>query len=299
MLLSRSSKGVLGQTGKTEQRQIRLGYKEPRQAHFKYRDRSFTETVEEYLEWGRLRGGRKGHPWSESHASRKERHLSLWAETLELKVLSDMDNLLPRVEATLRELAKRNRSGKTLANVVESLVSFCNWCVIRGYLSENPLEDLGKLDTTPVDTYRALTVDEISRLLQSAPEHFRILCVVAMVTGLRAGELRSLTRRHLDTANSGLRLEPTWTKNRKPGFQPLPKRMVRQLKSFYHSGIVPILYQQFFRKFVCPQDALLYVPSHPARDLDKILKVAGIPKRTAEGKVAFHGLRTSFCHHGL
>jgi len=115
-----------------------------------------------------------------------------------------------------------------------------------------------------------------------------------MVTGLRAGELRSLTRRHLDPANSGLRLEPTWTKNCKPGFQPLPKRMVRQLESFYHSGIVPILYERFFRKFVCPQDALLYVPSHPARDLDKILKVAGIPKRTAEGKVAFHGLRTSF-----
>jgi len=36
------------------------------------------------------------------------------------------------------------------------------------------------------------------------------------------------------------------------------------------------------------------VPSHPARDLDNILKVAGIPKQTAEGKVAFHGLRTSF-----
>lgn len=42
------------------------------------------------------------------------------------------------------------------------------------------------------------------------------------------------------------------------------------------------------------EDALLYVPSHPARELDKDLKAAGIPKRTSEGKIAFHALRTSF-----
>jgi integrase len=173
-------------------------------------------------------------------------------------------------------------------------VSFCNWCVIRGYLSENPLGKLAKLDTTPQEIYRALTVDEIYRLLHAAPEHLRLLCVVAMVTGLRAGELGSLTRKHLDTTNGGLRLDAAWTKNRKPGFQPLPERIVRQLESFCTSGIVPLLYQKFFRKFACPKDALLYVPSHPARELDRVLKAAGIPKHTDEGKVAFHGLRTSF-----
>ena len=110
------------------------------------------ETVSEYLEWGRCQGGHKGRPWSEFHAGRKERHLQLWAETLELKVLGDMDGLLPRVEATIRELAGRKRSGKTLANIVESIVSFCNWCVVREYLAENPLAKLGKIDTTPEST---------------------------------------------------------------------------------------------------------------------------------------------------
>jgi integrase len=266
----------------------------PRQTHFKYRDRSFMETVNEYLEWGQLQGGRKGRPWSQEHASRKKRHLCLWAETLDLKVLADLDNVLPRVEATLRELAERDRSGKTLSNISESLVSFCNWAVMRGFLAQNPLAKLGKLDTTPQETYRALTPDEIYALLNAAPEHLRLLYAVAMVTGLRAGELRSLTRKHLDTVNDGLRLDAAWTKNRKPGFQPLPQRMVRELESFCNSGIVPYLYQQYFRKLTCPRDALLYVPSHPARELDKVLKAAGIPKRTAEGKVAFHGLRTSF-----
>jgi len=252
------------------------------------------DTVGEYLEWGKLQGGRKGRPWSEHHASRKERHLCLWAETLELKVLADLDNLLPRVEATLRELANRNKAGKTITNIVEALCSFCNWCVIRNYLSENPLSELSKMNTTPKEEYRALTVDEIYQLLKVTPEHLRLLYIIAMTTGLRANELRSLTRRHLDTKNNVLKLDFVWTKNRKPKLQPLPESLVKQLESFCVSGIVQLLYQRFFRKFMCPKDALLYVPSHPARELDKTLKVAGIPKHTSEGKVAFHALRTSF-----
>ena len=36
-----------------------------------------------------------------------------------------------------------------------------------------------------------------------SPEHLRLTYIVAMVTGLRANELRSLTRAHLDTVLSG------------------------------------------------------------------------------------------------
>ncbi len=75
--------------------------------------------------------------------------MKLWAETLDLKVLADLDNLLPRVEATLRELADRGKTGKTISNVAEALRSFCNWCVVRNYLFENPLAELAKVDTTP------------------------------------------------------------------------------------------------------------------------------------------------------
>ena len=115
-----------------------------------------------------------------------------------------------------------------------------------------------------------------------------------MTTGLRANELRSLTRRHLDRERGGLNLDPAWTKNRKPKLQPLPKALVKQLESFCGSGMVQSLYQRFYRNFICPKDAPLYVPSHPARKLDKDLKKAGIPKRTDAGKIAFHALRTSF-----
>ena len=126
------------------------------------------------------------------------------------------------------------------------------------------------------------------------PKERVILYKLAANTGFRANELRSLTRRHLDRKNSSLILDPAWTKNRRPKLQPLPKIMVKQLESLCGSGMVQALYQRFYRDFVYPKDALLYVPSHPARELDKDLKKAGIPKHTEKGKVAFHALRTCF-----
>ncbi len=277
-----------------DHRQIRLGYREPSQTHLKHRGRPFMEAVAEYLAWGRAQGGHKGRAWATKHAYYKSRHLTSWAQTLELKTLGDLDGLLPRVEATIRELAARGKTGKTIGNLVEALRSLCNWLVIRGYLQDNPLAKLSKIDTTPRSQYRALSLDETQRLLKVAAPHLKILYVIAMVTGLRAGELRSLTRRHLDTVNMGLKLDPAWTKNRKAGFQPLPHRLVKELETFAGSGLVPSLYAQFFRQYLCPPDALLYVPSHPARELDKDLIRAGIPKKTAEGKIAFHALRTAF-----
>jgi len=294
-----------GSTGKVETRQIarkleddcrqvRLGYREPRQSHFKYRDRLFVETTGEYLEWGKAQGGHKGRPWSIFHANRKKRDLEIWSGLLGLRVLADLDNLLPRVERAIQGLSKDGKAGKTIANSIESLRSFIAWCVKRHYLSADPLADLGKIDTTPRSRYRALTIDETYRLLKAAPEYLRLTYVVAMLTGLRASELRSLTQAHLDTVNMGLRLEAAWTKNREAGFQPLPARLIRQLQAFADSGVVPELYRQFYTNFVFPQNALLYVPSHPARELDKHLEASGIPKRTPEGKIAFHALRTSF-----
>ncbi len=277
-------------------RQVRLGYREPRQTHFKHRDRPFPEVVTEYLDWGRMQGGRKGRPWSAFHASRKERDLSMWAETLGLQVLGDLDGVLPRVEKAIQGFRKEGKAGKTIGNVIESLQSFCCWCLkpSRKYLAADPLADLADIDTSPESTYRALTINEVYRLLNTIPDYLRPTYMLAMLTGLRANELRSLTRAHLDTVNNGLRLEAAWTKNREPGWLPLPAKFVKQLVAFAESGIVPKSYEQFARTLARPQDPLVFVNTHPARELDGFLKAAGIPKATPEGKLAFHALRTSF-----
>ena len=277
-----------------EHKQIRLGYRPVPKSAQKHRNKPFEETAAEYLAWGRMQGGRRGGPWGKVHADKKERHLKLWQETLVIETLSDLDGILPRVEAVLRELNEQGRAGRTIRNIADAITTFCNWCVVRGYLLENPLTELGKIDTTPIWERRALTLEEIRELLRVAPEYRRLLYQTAMLSGLRAGELQSLTRDHLDTEQCRLRLDARWTKNRRKGFQPLPGKLVKRLTECAESGAVARLYQRFFPRFPFAEDALLYVPSHPARELDDDLAAARIPKQTKEGKLDFAALRNSY-----
>ncbi len=277
-----------------EHKQIRLGYRPAPKSAQKHRNKPFDEAAAEYVAWGRMQGGRRGGPWGKVHADKKERHLQLWQETLGLETLADLDGILPRVEAVLRELNEQGRAGRTIRNTVDAITTLCNWCVVRGYLLESPLADLGKIDTTPLWERRALTLEEIRELLRVAPEHQRVLYLMAMLSGLRAGELQSLTRDHLDTEGCGLTLDGRWTKNRRKGFQPLPGELVKRLTQYADREVVVQLYQRFFPRFPLAEHALLYVPSHPARELDKDLVAARIPKETKEGKLDFAALRNSY-----
>lgn len=240
----------------------------------------FDDAAREYLSWGESQGGRGGRPWGKTHRRTRKRHLFWWQERLGLELLADLEGTLPRVERELRGLQGLGRSGKTVQGYAESLVAFCNWCVRRDYLDENPLRHLAKFDVTPRTRRRALTVPEIRRLLDTCHPGRRSLYDLALASGLRAGELRAMKIRHLSVERCGLRLEAGWTKNRKAGFHPLPAGLVRRLAKEAEGR--------------SPNEALLHVPSRPARDLDKDLAVAGIPKWTPEGKMDFHAFRVTY-----
>ena len=70
-------------------------------------------------------------------------------------------------------------------------------------------------DTTPEVRRRAMTPDEVTRLLTVCPPERRLLYETALFSGLRSNELRHLTLEHLDR-----------TKNREEGFQPLPRALL-------------------------------------------------------------------------
>ena len=133
-----------------------------------------------------------------------------------------------------------------------------------GYLNDDPLNGLAPFDKTPQDQRRAMTPDEIGRLLKRG-----CLC-----------------------------LDAQWTKNRKSGYQPVPRALVQRLHAFAESGEPAQLYTRNFRRGgsqnTAPVNPLLYVPSHPARILDQDLEAAGIPKRTAGGKLDFHACRIAY-----
>ena len=76
--------------------------------------------------------------------------------------------------------------------------------------------------------WRAMTLEEIHRLLAVCPSDRRLLWETAIMSGLRANELRHLSVDHLDVEHGGLHLEARWTKNRKGEYLPLPQTLVER-----------------------------------------------------------------------
>ncbi|MBI2503265.1 MAG: tyrosine-type recombinase/integrase [Candidatus Latescibacteria bacterium] len=282
-----------------ERRQIRLGYRPAPLSADKHSKRPFAEVIEEYLAWGESQGGKGGGGWASVHARMRRTHLKgWWQERLGLATLADLDGMLPRVEKALRELQAQGKAGKTLANHAESLHALCLWAEQRGYLAADPLKGLAPFDTAPQTRRRALSAEEITRFLSTCNPSLRPLYETAFLSGLRAGELRRLTLDHLDRERCGLRLDAEWTKNRQPGFQPLPKSLVERLYAFAEAGEPDRLYAQAYAQHrkpgLAPKGRLLYVPTHTHEAIAEDLKRAGISKWTPQGKVDFHALRVAF-----
>lgn len=281
-----------------EHRQIRMGYAPEPDLVDRHGQRDVAEIVEEYLAWGESQGGRNGRSWGQEHMRKRQSHLTWWQKRLSLDTLADVEGILPQVEKALRELQDKGRAGKTLTNYAEAIGAFCDWCVKRGYLDQDPLKSLGRFDITPLSQRRAITADEITRLLNACAPHRRLVYETAFLSGLRANELRNLTIHHLDREQCGLLLDAEWTKNREPGFQPIPSSLAERLYEFAHDGGPAQLYEKFYkgkpRRRIIPDEPLLYVPSETARDLEKDLKAAGIPKHTLEGKIDFHACRVAY-----
>jgi len=286
---------------------IRLGQVPPPSKATRAGKRQFSEVTHEYLDWGNSQGGRDGRPWGRTHAKERKNKLAWWQQRLNLDRLSDLNGILPEVEKALRDLQRHGHettgrpvSGKTLRNYAECLRSFCRWAKKREYLDRDPLENLDQLNGAPTSVRRVLTNDEVVKLLEIAPDHRRLVYETALMTGLRAGELRSLTTDDIDLTNSKLVLHAEWTKNRKAGYQPIPGDLALRLHEYGVSGAARQLYNDRFGRVDAvkegvPENPLLFVSTHPSRELDIDLQKAGIPKHVnGEGKVDFHSLRNRF-----
>ncbi len=288
-----------------EHRQIILGYREAPSASQRHRSTSYDKVAAEYLAWGNAQGGRNGFPWSERHARRSRLMLEeFWKESLKLETMGDLYGILPGVEKMIRQLIGDDKAGKTIQHNVSILRAFCRWCVDREYLSENPIRKLAKIDGTPKSHRRALTKDELARIFDvivANPDRFEywlVLLPVSCCTGLRSGAIKALTIDHLDLQRGEIRLDAPKAKNRKDGFKEISPELAGLVSDYYHSGKPKALYAKHYARTDAtqqpPKKALVYVPSHPARELDKILKLAGIDKTTEEGKIDFHASRVAF-----
>ncbi len=142
-----------------------------------------------------------------------------------------------KLQSELAEMRKGERgiAAQTHNFYLQAAKQFCRWMVRDGRATESPLAHLQGLNvkTDRRRDRRPLSAEEIRRLLAAAssvgvrhgmsgPER-ALLYRLAVETGLRAGEIRSLTRASfdLDSSTPTVTIEAAYAKNRRRDTLPL------------------------------------------------------------------------------
>jgi integrase len=133
---------------------------------------------------------------------------------------------------------------RTYNDYVQSICGFANWAVKTGRIPYSPLASLQKITITDAEERRALSLEETRLLLAwvetsepwrkiSGPDRAMIYRF-AVETGLRRGEIESLTRASfdLDDERPCVNVATASTKNRRGATIDLSKQMVVMLKTY-------------------------------------------------------------------
>jgi len=228
-------------------------------------------------------------------------------------------------EQYLAHRKKEDDSARTRNLDRASLVAFCNWCVETHRLASNPFEKIAKAneETDRRHERRALTMDEIHRLLAATRErplrealtirtgknkgqlgakvrpevhakrirqgNERALTYSALIyTGLRKGELTSMTLAHLvlDLELAYLILKAKDEKGKRGAKLPLHPALAEAIQA-------SLAEREAANGGPLPTDTPLFnVPPALSKIFNRDIVLAGIEKRDALGRVAdVHCLR--------
>ena len=190
---------------------------------------------------------------------------------------------------------QKSKSMKTCKHYQQAAKQFCFWMVRDQRANESPIAHLKTITVTKDDTEqrRALEPDEIRTLLQytqtakkthgMAGNERALLYRLAVETGLRAFELRSLRVSSFDLGRQIVTVKGKDTKNSKNAILPLREDTTKLFKDFLSCKL--------------PQTPVFNMPhrSSIVKMFRKDLKAVGIdPADSGRGKLDFHGLRHTF-----
>jgi len=181
--------------------------------------------------------------------------------------------------------AQRSANAKYANDCLGYARTFVAWLVRKKRLLSDPLKDVEKARVRRTASHRrALTTDEISRLLASVSDRRATVYLVALYTGLRRNELNGLRWLdfELDLPVPVVRVSSAIAKNGTSVVLPLRPEVVAAVRNFKPASAAPGD-RAFFGK----------VPNMDTFKRD--LAQAGIAYLDEAGrKVDFHALRTTF-----
>ena len=214
-------------------------------------------------------------------------------EECDVEYFSDIDR--SKVEAFLTRLRNQGLAARTYNAHLKTAKSFCKWMVESGYASQSPLVSLRTINQEVDRRHerRALSVEETCRLLKAAAGgdethgmtgHERYLLYrLAIETGLRANEIRSLTKSSFDLDACTVTVVAGSSKRQRKDVQIISASLAAELKPFLATKMPAT--KAFGGRY-----KVLTV--NTADVLRKDLAEAGIPYEDELGRVFdFHSLR--------
>ena len=181
--------------------------------------------------------------------------------------------------------AKSELSAKTLNDLLGSICSLLNWMEAHQLILSNPLKHVDKLrNQTPNAYRRALSLEQIEKLLAVSPRHRAMVYFTALYTGLRRAELNGLRWEDFDLAVSPplLRVPSSISKNKKATTHELRTELADALRSFRPTDSKPA--EWAFRGLVPRVQTMM-----------KDLEAASIPFQDEKGRrIDLHALRHTF-----
>jgi integrase len=221
---------------------------------------------------------------SRAHIQIKRTQLNNLFTAIKATRLADVE--INKVQAYLQELKKKParqnkklkpgedqqvKSNRTVNQSRTTAVAFCQWCVEKGRLAENPLTGLPVLNEAldPRRSPKPMTEDQVLRLVMVSPKR-RDFYLVWAHTGLRIGTLKKLVAADVNLELGVLRVRAKANKSKKEKLKPLHEEAVEALRRLLPPGAAPD--QRVFPHV--PRLLTFY------RDLER----AGIERMDAQGR---------------
>ncbi len=202
-----------------------------------------------------------------------------WSDISVSRVLEYLNGLKNKGDISQRTFNFYLKTGK----------QFCKWMILDQRAAESPLAHLKSETVTKLmRKRRALELEEIRLLLETTkeqPTRFgmsgyerSLLYKLAVETGLRAGELRSLTVSSFDFDSCTVTIEAAYAKNKKSCVLPLKPETAIEVRTFTAGKL--------------PTAGVFNIPEKTAKMLKADLATAGIEYKDEGGRFAdFHSLR--------
>ena len=133
----------------------------------------------------------------------------------------------------------RRPSAATVNRAVEELRRILNWAVSREYMPSSPFTRSGisviRFDREDNRRNRRVSAEEEGRLIAAAPVHLRALIILALDTGVRAGEMLAIRVQDADLESGEITLRAATTKSGKTRRVPISTQRLRSVIEWFRT----------------------------------------------------------------